>query len=131
MKNRFSLKNVILNGKKTELSVSDGKFISDFDDTVKNIIDGRKLHLFPGIIDVHTHIRDMDLNHKETWDSASKAAAAGGITTIFDMPNTKPATYNQESLNLKRKAARNSIVNYGFNFGITDYNHEDAKKANP
>lgn len=87
--------------------------------------------LFPGIIDVHAHIRDMGLSQKEDWLSASKAAAAGGITTIFDMPNTKPATFDSQSLAVKRESARKSVVNYGYNFGVTEYNAEEIRKASP
>lgn len=87
--------------------------------------------IFPGFIDVHTHIRDMGLSEKEDWFTASKAAASGGITTIFDMPNTKPATFDAESLLAKRKAAEKSIVNYGYNFGVTENNAEEIRKAAP
>lgn len=94
-------------------------------------IDCSEKILIPGLIDIHTHIRDMQLAEKEDWYSASCAAASGGITTIFDMPNTKPPTYDKESLEQKRIAAQKAIVNYGYNFGVTEYNHDQIKKASP
>lgn len=87
--------------------------------------------ILPGIIDAHTHIRDMGLSYKEDWLSASKAAVSSGITTIFDMPNTKPATFDCVSLEEKRKAAQKSIANTGYNFGVTEYNAEEIRKAAP
>jgi len=94
-------------------------------------IDCSNKTLLPGLIDIHTHIRDMKLSQKEDWLSASQAAAAGGITAIFDMPNTKPATFDSNSLQLKREAAKKSIVNYGYNFGVTEYNADEIRKAAP
>jgi len=52
--------------------------------------------VIPAMIDPHVHVRDLDLAYKEDWLSASKAALAGGISTIFDMPNTSPATLDQK-----------------------------------
>ncbi len=94
-------------------------------------IDAGESLLLPGMIDVHAHLRDMDLAYKEDWLSGSQAASAGGVTTIFDMPNTKPATFDQKSLDLKRKAAAKSIVNYGYNFGVNKNNLSELKKAAP
>ena len=58
------------------------------------------LHLLPGAIDSHVHFRDPGYAHKETWKSGSAAAACGGVTTVFDMPNTKPATGTVEALEM-------------------------------
>jgi dihydroorotase len=74
--------------------------------------------VIPGMIDVHTHIRDLQLSHKETWETASKSAVKGGVTTVIDMPNTVPATTNKYNLLLKKEKAKNSIVNYGFHIGV-------------
>lgn len=94
-------------------------------------IDAGEALLLPGMIDVHAHLRDMDLAYKEDWLSGSQAASAGGVTTIFDMPNTKPATFDQKSLDLKRTAATKSIVNYGYNFGVNKTNLTELKQAAP
>lgn len=69
----------------------------------------------PGLIDVHVHLRDLDLSFKEDFHTGTCAAAAGGFTTVLDMPNTKPPT--NSLLRLKEKIARASgriLVNVGF-----------------
>ena len=48
--------------------------------------------LLPGAIDVHVHFREPGFSHKETWETGSRSAAAGGVTTVVDQPNTDPAT---------------------------------------
>jgi len=93
------------------------------------VIDAGGRWVAPGIIDVHTHIRDMELSQKEDWVSASAAAARGGITTVCDMPNTRPATFDAEGLRAKWRAAARSTVNYGINFGVTEYNHDEMEKV--
>lgn len=71
------------------------------------------LHLLPGAIDSHVHFRDPGYPHKETWKTGSAAAACGGVTTVFDMPNTRPPTGTVDALRLKLKAAESSYVDYG------------------
>lgn len=65
---------------------------AEADDT----IDATGLHVLPGAIDVHVHFREPGFPWKETWVSGTRAAAAGGVTTIFEMPNTDPATATPE-----------------------------------
>jgi len=77
------------------------------------VIDCAGKHIIPGLIDAHVHFREPGAAHKEDWLSGSKAAAAGGVTTVFDMPNTKPPTVTQKDLDEKRKLAEKSLVNYG------------------
>ena len=62
--------------------------------------------LWPGAIDAHAHIRDPGLVHKEDWSTGTAAAVAGGVTTIFDMPNTIPTTTTLDALAQKRALAR-------------------------
>ena len=69
-------------------------------------IDVGGLHVLPGIIDPHVHFREPGLTHKEDFFTGSKAAAAGGITTILDMPNTVPPTTTGELVDKKRKLAK-------------------------
>ncbi len=94
------------------------------------VIDAAGKYALPGVIDVHVHCREPGMTQKEDFFTASKAAAAGGVTTIFDMPNTKPATTTVALLEEKRKlAAAKCIVNYGFHFGATADNLDEIKKA--
>jgi len=71
------------------------------------------LHLLPGAIDSHVHFRDPGYPNKETWKTGSAAAALGGVTTVFEMPNTNPPTGTVEALRLKQKAAESSYVDFG------------------
>jgi allantoinase len=71
------------------------------------------LYLLPGAIDSHVHFRDPGYPHKETWKTGSAAAACGGVTTVFEMPNTNPPTGTLEALRLKQKAAEASYVDFG------------------
>ena len=61
-------------------------------------IDAAGLHVLPGAIDVHVHVREPGFSHKETWTTATRAAAVGGVTTILDMPNTDPANATPEAV---------------------------------
>ncbi len=97
---------------------------TDFDQT----IDIKGNLIIPGVIDPHTHIRDLEQSDKEDWISASKAALSGGVTTVFDMPNTIPATTNLTNLNIKREAAKKAIVNYKFFIGATNSNLKDIEE---
>jgi len=74
--------------------------------------------LLPGAIDAHVHFRDLSEAYKEDWYSGSCAAAAGGVTTVIDQPNTKPATRDERSYFAKQRAARKSVVDYGINAAI-------------
>ena len=58
----------------------------------RETLDARGLHILPGAIDVHVHFRDPGYPHKEDWQTGTAAAAFGGVTTVFDMPNTIPPT---------------------------------------
>jgi len=93
------------------------------------VIDAKNKIILPGLIDSHVHFREPGLTHKEDFLTGSKAAAAGGITTFLDMPNTKPPTITLERLEEKRRLAKKSIVNYGFHFGSTADNIEEIKKV--
>jgi dihydroorotase len=77
-------------------------------------MDAAGLHILPGAIDVHVHFRDPGYTHKEDWASGSAAAAFGGVTTVFDMPNTVPATATAEILAAKHAiASSRSRIDYG------------------
>jgi len=85
------------------------------DDPSIERIDASGLCALPGLIDVHVHLRDMKLAYKEDFATGTAAAAAGGFTTVLDMPNTLPPTDSPERLEEKqRKAGRKVHVNVGF-----------------
>jgi dihydroorotase len=81
-------------------------------------IDAQGLLLLPGAIDVHVHFRDLREAYKEDWYSGSCAAAAGGVTTVIDQPNTKPPVHDEQSYVQKQRVARKSVVDYGINAAI-------------
>jgi len=94
------------------------------------IIDAQDLVLFPGLVDDQVHFREPGLTHKEDLATASRACAAGGVTSYLEMPNTKPAAINQELIEQKYQiAATKSLVNYGFYMGATSTNIESLKQA--
>lgn len=85
---------------------------------IDEIIDVEGKWVLPGVIDVHTHMRDPGLSHKEDFETGSKACAKGGVTTFIDMPNTVPNTITEEILVEKeKKSLGRSYVDYGFHFG--------------
>ena len=85
--------------------------------------DASGCYVLPGVIDDHVHFREPGLTAKADIDSESRAAAAGGVTSFFDMPNTVPQTTTLEALDEKfRLAGEKSHVNYSFFFGATNDN---------
>ena len=87
------------------------------------IIDASGCFVLPGVIDDHVHFREPGLTEKADIDSETRAAAAGGVTSFFDMPNTVPQTTTLEALDEKfALAAQKSHVNYSFFFGATNDN---------
>ena len=80
-------------------------------------------HVIAGGIDAHVHFRDPGLTHKADMATESRAAAAGGVTTVFDMPNTKPATTQAVHIAEKLALAKErSVINMGFHIGATNEN---------
>lgn len=98
-------------------------------DPCDETIDAQGCYLLPGVIDDHVHFRDPGLTHKADMYTESMAAAAGGVTSYMDMPNTNPQTTTLEALENKfQDAATKSIVNYSFYFGATNNNADDLAK---
>lgn len=86
-------------------------------------------HVIAGGIDAHVHFREPGLTHKADIHSESRAAVAGGVTTVFDMPNTIPPTVTSEALKEKIEIAKNSsAAKTGFHFGATNSNTELVRK---
>ena len=95
-------------------------------------IDAKGLFALPGLIDPHVHLRDPGLTYKEDFHSGTRAALAGGFTTVLDMPNTKPPTTTAASLKKKQEIAKKKAVcDYGLHFGATKNNFVEVKKAKP
>jgi len=82
-------------------------------------IDATGKRLLPGMIDTHVHFREPGDSHKETWRSGSRSAAAGGVTTVVDQPNTDPPTVDGETFDGKADLAAESLVEFGLNGGVT------------
>lgn len=92
------------------------------------VVDLAGAHVFPGVIDDQVHFRDPGFPDKATIESESQAAVAGGVTSFFDMPNTRPATIDRVSLASKKDVAgRTSYANYAFYMGATNTNLEEIK----
>ena len=96
------------------------------------VIDAEGKYLLPGLIDDQVHFREPGLTHKETIKTGSISAAAGGITSFIEMPNTNPQSTTLELLEKKFAIAeKDALVNYSFMFGGTNTNLEEIKKINP
>ncbi len=119
---------IISNGKITNIQRGKKRPQGKFD----KVIEADGLYLIPGIIDCHVHFREPGLTQKATIQSESRAAAAGGVTSFMDMPNTKPQTTTIEALKNKFAiAAKESLINYSFYFGVTNDNSRMLKRLNP
>lgn len=89
----------------------------------------KNLHIMPGLIDTQVHFREPGATHKEDLEHGMKAAALGGITAIFEMPNTKPLTTTPEALQEKLDiAAKVGWTDYAFYFGGTAGNARDLNQ---
>ena len=94
------------------------------------IIDADDCWLLPGVIDTHVHFRDPGFPEKGDFHTESRAAVAGGVTSVLDMPNTLPQTVTLEALEeKKRMASAKSLVNYGFFLGVTQDNQDELDRA--
>lgn len=101
----------------------EGETIADVGDTLRpagreGTIDATGLRVFPGAVDVHVHLREPGDTHKETWVTGTAAAAAGGVTTVVDQPNTEPPTISGATFDEKESIADDAIVDYGINGGV-------------
>ncbi len=86
------------------------------------------MHLIPGAIDVHVHLRSPGHPDKEDFATGTRAAAAGGITCLLDLPNISPPTTAREALDHKRQLARaGARVHYGLHMGATTENINEIK----
>lgn len=102
------------------LAIDDGKIVKIAKPpnlpNASSKIDVKGNLILPGLIDVHVHLRNQKLAYKENFSSGTAAAAAGGVTSVVDMPNNKPVTADAFSLNERMRSAQEKIlVNVGFN----------------
>lgn len=108
------------------LRIYEGEILSweEYDDV--EVIDAAGKWLLPGVIDDQVHFREPGLTHKGDIASESRAAAAGGVTSFMDMPNTNPQTTTLDALEWKfQRAAETSVANYSFFFGGTNDNYKE------
>ena len=90
------------------------------------VVDCRGLHLLPGVIDSHVHFREPGLTHKEDLETGSLGAVLGGVTAVFDMPNTDPTTTTAEAVADKVKRAHHRMhCDFAFYVGATRENTKD------
>ncbi len=116
------------------IHVHDGRIqrVSEWDDTgnpVSDVQDVGEWFVMPGLVDTHVHINDPGRTEWEGFSTATAAAAAGGVTTLMDMPlNSVPATNNPNSLDKKRRAAEGKChVDVGFLGGVVPSNHSQLQ----
>ncbi len=97
-----------------DVFVADGKFVPSLSAAQKKrakVIDARGLVACPGLVDIHVHFREPGQTHKETIGTGSRAAAAGGFTTVVMMPNTSPVADNAGTIQLmKDVVARDAVI---------------------
>jgi len=90
------------------------------------IVDVTGLHVLPGVIDAHVHFREPGLTRKEDFETGSRAAVLGGVTTVFEMPNSDPATVSAEHLADKLARAKGRMAcDYAFYIGGTSENADE------
>ncbi len=94
----------------------------------KVVIDARNLTVLPGLIDTQVHFREPGSVDAEDLNSGSKAAIVGGITAVFEMPNTNPPTTNFEEFQRKIDIGKNMYCNHAFYFGATAENYKILEK---
>ncbi|MBC6453641.1 MAG: dihydroorotase [Hormoscilla sp. SP5CHS1] len=104
----------------------------DLGSVPEEVLDAEGLTLLPGAIDPQVHFREPGLEHKEDLLTASSACAKGGVTSFLEMPNTRPLTTDQSTLDDKLgRAQQKCLVNYGFFIGATSACSPDLLAANP
>ncbi len=112
-----------------DLGIRDGKFAALGDlsrATASERIDCRGLHLLPGVIDTQVHFREPGMTHKEDLETGSRSAVLGGVTAVFEMPNTEPPTVNASAFADKIRAGRGRMhCDFAFFVGGTHGNIAD------
>lgn len=121
---------IIIKDDRIEDIIAEGDNYNDA--TYDNVVDATGCIVMPGVIDTHVHFREPGLTHKADMESESRAAAFGGVTSVFEMPNTKPQTTTLEALEGKKAIAKEKMhINYSFFPGATNDNIEELRKMDP
>jgi len=109
-----------------DIGVTDGRIAeigSLGDASAAEIIDCKGLHVLPGVIDTQVHFREPGLTHKEDLETGSRSAVMGGVTAVFEMPNTNPLTVTEEAFTAKVAAGRHRMhCDFAFFIGGTREN---------
>jgi dihydroorotase len=117
---------VSLREEKLDVAIKDGVIVKlglGLTDSAVRILNLKGLHVLPGVIDSQVHFREPGLTHKEDLDTGTKAAVLGGVTSIFEMPNTSPSTTTTQAFEDKLKRAQGRChTHYAFFIGASDEN---------
>ena len=116
------------NLKVQDIGIKDSKIveIGEIETESKQTFDATGLTVLPGCIDTQVHFREPGSTDSEDLNSGSRAAISGGITSVFEMPNTNPPTSSRSEFSNKLKLAKNRMYcNYAFYFGATPNNHKE------
>ena len=112
-----------------DLGIRDGRFAAIGDlarASAGEVVDCRGLHLLPGVIDSHVHFREPGLTHKEDLESGSRSAVMGGVTAVFEMPNTDPTTTDAAAVADKVKRGHHRMhCDFAFYVGATRDNTKE------
>ena len=122
-----------INGKleQTDIAINNGKIekIGKLSLNSSKVFDATDKIVLPGIIDTQVHFREPGSTDREDLESGSRAAVLGGVTSVFEMPNTNPPTSNLIEFNKKLELAKNRMhCNYAFYFGATPENVDQLAK---
>ncbi|WP_421724422.1 dihydroorotase [Bauldia sp.] len=115
------------------VGIDDGRIVAVGDaetlPAARESIDARGKIVMPGVVDVHVHFREPGMTHKEDWGTGSAAAALGGVTTVFEMPNTDPPVDTIEHFEIKKAFAEaSSHVDFGI-YGLLGEHNLDQLPA--
>jgi len=123
---------LLVRGRERDIGISDGKFRAigpNLSGGTREEIDATKMSIFPGVIDSHVHFNEPGRTDWEGFETGSRAAAAGGTTTVFEMPlNAHPPTIDGPSFDAKRVAAeKDSLIDFGLWGGLVPGNLNQLK----
>src|SRR5256886_5497799 len=123
---------LLVRGRDNDIGIREGKIVAlaeNLSGSAKSEIDAHNLVIFPGVIDAHVHFNEPGRTDWEGFANGSRAAAAGGTTTVFEMPlNAHPPTTNRERFELKRAAAEaSSHIDFGLWGGLVPGNLSDLE----